>query len=203
MTDEQVTPKKSWGQLLVVSSLIFGMFFGSGNLIFPVHLGQLAGAHWWLAAIGFAISGSLFPLLAIMAVVVTRSDGLLDLARPLGRPVAATFFDFGSPDDWPILCHTQNSGNGIPNGAQSIYATAVDHGGDVRLHRRVLYSDLFSRYASRGAVKNCGKVPQCGVLGALGTGLSGCLFTANGECHAYADLNLSDACDDWWGIRGL
>lgn len=55
MTDEQVTPRKSWGQLLVVSSLIFGMFFGSGNLIFPVHLGQLAGAHWWLAAIGFAI----------------------------------------------------------------------------------------------------------------------------------------------------
>lgn len=91
MTDEQVTPRKSWGQLLVVSSLIFGMFFGSGNLIFPVHLGQLAGAHWWLAAIGFAISGSLFPLLAIMAVVVTRSDGLLDLARPLGRPVAAIF----------------------------------------------------------------------------------------------------------------
>ena len=26
---------------LVIGSLIFGMLFGAGNLIFPVHLGQL------------------------------------------------------------------------------------------------------------------------------------------------------------------
>ena len=65
----------SWKQLLVVSSLIFGMFFGSGNLIFPVHLGQLAGQNWWNASAGFAISAALFPLLAILAVVVTNSEG--------------------------------------------------------------------------------------------------------------------------------
>lgn len=79
------------GQLLVVSSLIFGMFFGSGNLIFPVHLGQLAGHNWVAAALGFAVSGSLFPLLAILAVVVTKSDGLYDLAKPVGRHYAALF----------------------------------------------------------------------------------------------------------------
>lgn len=33
-------------QYLVVSSLLFGLFFGAGNLIFPLHLGQLAGSHW-------------------------------------------------------------------------------------------------------------------------------------------------------------
>lgn len=91
MEELNATPKKSWGQLLVVSSLIFGMFFGSGNLIFPVHLGQMAGENWFLAALGFAISGSLFPLLAILAVVVTKSDGLLEFARPLGRHFAALF----------------------------------------------------------------------------------------------------------------
>lgn len=83
--------KKKVLHLLVVSSLIFGMFFGSGNLIFPVHLGQLAGSNWFSAAFGFAISGSLFPLLAIMAVVVTKSDGLYDLARPVGKFYAALF----------------------------------------------------------------------------------------------------------------
>ncbi|HAQ7619150.1 TPA: branched-chain amino acid transport system II carrier protein, partial [Enterococcus faecium] len=68
------TKTYSWKQLLMVSSLIFGMFFGSGNLIFPVHLGQMAGANWVSAGVGFAISGALFPLLAILAVVVTKSD---------------------------------------------------------------------------------------------------------------------------------
>lgn len=31
---------------LVIGSLVFGMLFGAGNLVFPVHLGQLAGANW-------------------------------------------------------------------------------------------------------------------------------------------------------------
>ncbi|MGV7529759.1 branched-chain amino acid transport system II carrier protein, partial [Mycobacterium kansasii] len=42
-------------------------------------------------ALGFAVSGSLFPLLAILAVVVTKSDGLYDLAKPVGRHYAAFF----------------------------------------------------------------------------------------------------------------
>ncbi|APX72436.1 branched-chain amino acid transport system II carrier protein [Companilactobacillus allii] len=88
---ESKSNKSKFLQLLVVSSLIFGMFFGSGNLIFPVHLGQMAGNNWFAAAIGFAISGSLFPLLAILAVVVTKSDGLYDLARPVGKRYAALF----------------------------------------------------------------------------------------------------------------
>jgi len=87
----ETTKKNKFLHLMVVSSLIFGMFFGSGNLIFPVHLGQLAGNNWLSAAFGFAISGSLFPLLAILAVVVTKSDGLYDLARPVGKFYAALF----------------------------------------------------------------------------------------------------------------
>ncbi|ABJ65176.1 branched-chain amino acid transport system II carrier protein [Levilactobacillus brevis] len=90
MEQAEHTQHNFW-QLLVVSSLIFGMFFGSGNLIFPVHLGQMAGQHWFSAALGFAVSGSLFPLLAILAVVVTKSDGLYDLAKPVGRHYAAFF----------------------------------------------------------------------------------------------------------------
>lgn len=44
---EQLTSKKLTAkQYLVVASLLFGLFFGAGNLIFPLHLGQLAGSHW-------------------------------------------------------------------------------------------------------------------------------------------------------------
>lgn len=110
-------PRRKVGQLLVVSSLIFGMFFGSGNLIFPVHLGQMAGGHWFTAALGFAISGSLFPLLAILAVVVTKSDGLYDLAKPVGRHYAALFL---------ILVHlTIGPFFGTPRTAATAYEMAL------------------------------------------------------------------------------
>lgn len=52
----------------LIGSLIFGMFFGAGNLIFPIHLGQLAGANWGKAAIGFLLSGVLLPLLSLLAI---------------------------------------------------------------------------------------------------------------------------------------
>lgn len=76
---------------LIIASLIFGMFFGAGNLIFPVHLGQLAGQNWLLAAVGFLISGVCIPLLAILALSVTRSTGIYDLARPVGHRYALFF----------------------------------------------------------------------------------------------------------------
>ena len=43
-------------QRLLVAGTLFGMFFGAGNLIFPVHLGQLAGRQFLPAAIGFILT---------------------------------------------------------------------------------------------------------------------------------------------------
>lgn len=37
-----------------VASMLFGLFFGAGNLIFPVHLGQMAGSNVWQAILGFS-----------------------------------------------------------------------------------------------------------------------------------------------------
>ena len=37
MENTKITTRKS----LIIASLIFGMLFGAGNLIFPIHLGQL------------------------------------------------------------------------------------------------------------------------------------------------------------------
>lgn len=78
-------------QYLIIASLIFIMFFGAENLIFPVHLGQMAGKNWLFAAIGFIISGTLIPLAALLALAVTRADGIFGLARPLGKKFALTF----------------------------------------------------------------------------------------------------------------
>ena len=75
----------------VLGSLLFGLFFGAGNLIFPIHLGQLAGKGWITATIGFLLSAILLPLLAIIAISVTRSDSMYDLARPVSRRFASFF----------------------------------------------------------------------------------------------------------------
>lgn len=76
---------------LLIGSLIFGMLFGAGNLIFPVHLGQMAGAHWLAATGGFLFSGVLLPLMALLAISITRAKEIYDLARPNGHWYALLF----------------------------------------------------------------------------------------------------------------
>lgn len=75
--------KLTWQKLVLVASLIFGMFFGAGNLIFPVQLGQLSGGNWLPATVGFLITGTIVPFLAMMAVSVTNSQSVYDIAKPV------------------------------------------------------------------------------------------------------------------------
>ena len=68
-----------------VGSMLFGLFFGAGNLIFPVFMGQSAGANVWLAVIGFLITGVGIPLLGVAALGMSRSDGLFQMSSRVGR----------------------------------------------------------------------------------------------------------------------
>ena len=69
----------SWGSVAFIGTMLFGMFFGAGNLIFPVHLGQEAGQALWPAIIGFLVTAIGLPFLGIVAMGVSRSNGLQDL----------------------------------------------------------------------------------------------------------------------------
>lgn len=91
MMTEYTSRKLTWKDYLVVASLLFGLFFGAGNLIFPLHLGQLAGANWGTAAVGFLITGVLLPLLSVLAVAITHADGVYDIGKPLGAGFAVVF----------------------------------------------------------------------------------------------------------------
>ena len=77
--------KLTMRQLLAVASMLFGMFFGAGNLIFPASMGQLAGSSVWLASAGLLIAGVGLPLLGVAALGVSRADGLLELSSRVGR----------------------------------------------------------------------------------------------------------------------
>lgn len=72
-------------QRLLVAATLFGMFFGAGNLIFPVHLGQLAGRNAVPAMIGFIITAVGIPILGVAAIGNTHSDGLQSLANKVGK----------------------------------------------------------------------------------------------------------------------
>ncbi len=75
----------SMKQKLLVAATLFGMFFGAGNLIFPVHLGQLAGRNLIPAMIGFVITAVGIPILGVAAIGITHSDGLQTLATKVGK----------------------------------------------------------------------------------------------------------------------
>jgi LIVCS family branched-chain amino acid:cation transporter len=45
---------------------LFAGFFGAGNLILPPLLGYNSGANWWLVALGFMLTTTVIPLLALI-----------------------------------------------------------------------------------------------------------------------------------------
>lgn len=59
---------------LAVGLLLFALFLGAGNIIFPPLLGQQAGEHITIAMIGFLITGVGLPLLAIVAIAKAGGD---------------------------------------------------------------------------------------------------------------------------------
>ena len=63
-----------------VAVMLFGMFFGAGNLIFPVFLGANAGNNSAPAALGFIITGVGLPLLGVTALAMSRANGLFELS---------------------------------------------------------------------------------------------------------------------------
>lgn len=65
--------------------MLFGMFFGAGNLIFPASMGQLAGRNLWLASVGFLIAGVGLPLLGVAALGISREEGLLELSSRVSK----------------------------------------------------------------------------------------------------------------------
>ena len=84
---KKLTTKES----VYVASMLFGMFFGAGNLIFPVEVGQQAGSHVWLAAAGLLITGVGLPLFGVAALGISRSSGLYELSSRAGKPYGMFF----------------------------------------------------------------------------------------------------------------
>lgn len=81
----------SFASYITIGSMLFGLFFGAGNLIFPVQMGQLAGSNTPLATLGFILTGVGLPFLGVLAIGFSQSNGLYDLAKRV-HPAFGLFF---------------------------------------------------------------------------------------------------------------
>lgn len=74
-----------------IGLMLFALFFGAGNLIFPASMGQAAGSNVWWAVLGFCITGVGLPLVAVMAIGYSGSHGLQQVASRI-HPYFALFY---------------------------------------------------------------------------------------------------------------
>lgn len=81
--------KFSLNQFITISVMLFGMFFGAGNLIFPPLLGKEAGAAVWIAWAGFVTTAILLPVLGVASIA--KSGGIQKLAGRVDKVFAYVF----------------------------------------------------------------------------------------------------------------
>ncbi|TCS93860.1 branched-chain amino acid transport system II carrier protein [Hazenella coriacea] len=75
--------------MLFISLMLFSLFFGAGNLIFPPFLGQSAGTSLWPSMAGFILSAVGLPILGVVAVA--KANGLHSLASRVHPFFSAIF----------------------------------------------------------------------------------------------------------------
>ena len=101
--------------MVLVSFMLFSLFFGAGNLIFPPFLGQNAGSNTISALIGFLMTAVELPVLGV--IVVARFEGLDRLGRQVSPHFGLVF---------AVLIYLSiGPGLGIPRAASVPFEMAV------------------------------------------------------------------------------
>lgn len=78
-------------ETVVITSMLFGMFFGAGNLIFPAKVGLDAGSNMWSAFAGVFITAVGIPMLAVVGLGLSRSEGVVELSQRVSRKYSLFF----------------------------------------------------------------------------------------------------------------
>ncbi len=101
--------------MLLVSFMLFSLFFGAGNLIFPPFLGQMAGSHTPVALLGFLVTAVVLPVMGVIAVA--EFGGLEKLARKVNPHFAMVFT--------VVIYLSIGPGLGIPRAASVPFEMAI------------------------------------------------------------------------------
>lgn len=102
-------------KMLMLSFMLFSLFFGAGNLIFPPFLGHSAGTNTPIAITTFLITAVILPILGV--IVVAKFDGLDKLANKV-NPYFSLIFTI-------LIYLSIGPGLGIPRAASVPFEMAV------------------------------------------------------------------------------
>ena len=83
--------KISTGEMVAIGLMLFALFFGAGNLIFPPALGQASGTNLWPAIIGFLLTGVGLPLLGVLAIGLSGHNHLQSMANKINPSFSLVF----------------------------------------------------------------------------------------------------------------
>lgn len=76
--------------ILSIGFALFSMFFGSGNLVFPLAVGKESAGHFGLGALGICLTGVLVPFLGVIAVMLFHGSTARFFGT-MGKPVVFWF----------------------------------------------------------------------------------------------------------------
>ena len=76
--------------MLVLGMMVFALFLGAGNIIFPPMAGYHSGTDWFSASLGFIVTGVVLPFLTLITVAVKGRGERLSVDLP--RWVSVTFW---------------------------------------------------------------------------------------------------------------
>ncbi|MDG6895919.1 branched-chain amino acid transport system II carrier protein [Volucribacter amazonae] len=68
--------------ILILGMMIFALFLGAGNIIFPPMEGFLAGKNWLISASGFVLTGVLMPFITLVVVTLIGRGEVLSHDLP-------------------------------------------------------------------------------------------------------------------------
>lgn len=68
------TKVSSHSSVITTGLALFSMFFGAGNLIFPLLIGQSVGHHVWYAITGLALTAVMVPFLGLGSMVLFQAN---------------------------------------------------------------------------------------------------------------------------------
>ena len=77
-------------RVFFIGLMLFSLFFGAGNLIFPPLLGLESGSNFSPAMIGFLMTGVLLPFVAVLAVV-TVDGGMVSIGSRVHKVFGIVF----------------------------------------------------------------------------------------------------------------
>lgn len=117
---------------LQISFMVFGMFFGAGNLIFTPLIGKESGISFYLSILGFSLSAVLIPIIAI--IEVSKFDSIENILEKIGKKFSVIFLSMLYITIGPLVA--------IPRAASTSYSIIFENFSDITIIR-VIYSIIF------------------------------------------------------------